>query len=60
MAMISQDGAPSLKVSFQITHIPPDETSAEIDGDNQSKTCRFQRSSQVEEGTKIGDFRYFR
>jgi len=30
MAMISQEGAPSLKVSFQITGIPLDDTTAEI------------------------------
>ena len=30
MAMISQDGAPSLKVTFQITRIPLDNATAEI------------------------------
>ena len=41
MAMISQEGAPSMKVSFQITQIPLDENSAEIGGHGHSETCRF-------------------
>jgi len=51
--MISEEGAPTLKVSFQITHIPLDETTAEIDGHGQSETCRFLHSSQVDEGNKL-------
>jgi len=41
MAMISQEGAPSLKVSFQITHIPLEEISAEMGGHDHSETCEF-------------------
>jgi len=47
MAMISQEGAPSLKVSFQITHIPSD------GGDEQGETCRLRHSLQVEEDNDI-------
>jgi len=47
MAMISQEGAPSLKVSFQITRIPLDETIPEIGG-HEWETCKL-HSSQVEE-----------
>jgi len=59
MAMICAEEAPSLKVSFQITYIPSDETTAEIEGDGQSETSRFLHSSQTEEGDKVADFRCF-
>ena len=59
MAMISQEGAPSLKVSFQITHVLLDKSTAEITGHNQRETSRSLHSSQVEEGNEITDFRQF-
>jgi len=57
--MISAEEAPSLKVSFQITYIPSDETTAEIGGDGQREISRFLDSSQTEEGNKVTDFRWF-
>ena len=57
--MISQEGAPSLKVSFQITHVLLDKSTAEIAGHNERETSRFLYSSQIEEGTEITDFRHF-
>jgi len=59
MVMISQEGAPSLKVLFQIIHIPPYEAAEEIGG-NDRETGRFLYSSQIKEGNKVADFRCFR
>jgi len=52
MATISE-GAPSLKVSFQITHIPLDENIAEIGDYGNWETCRFLHSLQVEEEYEV-------
>jgi len=51
MAMISEEGAPSLKVSFQITHIPLDETSVEMGGHGHSETCKFLHVIESRRGT---------
>jgi len=51
MAMISEEGAPSLKMSFQITHIPLDETSVEMSGDGHSETCKFLHVIESQRGT---------
>ena len=53
MAMISQEGAPSLKVLVQISSIPMDDTTAENDGLRQSETRRLQHLSQIEEINKF-------
>jgi len=52
--MISQEGAPSLNVSFQITRVPMVEATAESSNHKQSKTSRFLHSSQAEEGNNCG------
>jgi len=41
MAMISEEGAPSLKVLFQVAHIPLDETMAEFDDHGHWETSKF-------------------
>jgi len=57
--MISQEGAPSLKASFQITRIPLDEITTNSGGHGLGDTRRFLHSLQVEEENKTTDFRYF-
>ena len=49
MVMTSEEGSPSLKVSFQIAHIPLDENIAEIGDHGNRETCRFLHPLQVEE-----------
>jgi len=52
MATISEE-APSLKVSFQITHIPLDEDIAEIGDHGNWETCRFLHSLRIKEEYEI-------
>jgi len=59
MSMISEEGVPTLKVSFQITHIPLDEVTSEFGSRSLRENGRFSHSPEVKEGNKIVDFRCF-